>query len=155
MSSRQYSIYNETLDSLNPDAQAWSTAAFDEVEKHASIQSFHISFINSLSTEEKKDILINLNLPDNFFDDAMRELSQQLVDSEAECLTGIRAVCHNTSLLLATGGDDRLTLAINKGKVNKYNGSTFTRHGIISRGSCTCSTITEEVVIIYYSDISY
>jgi hypothetical protein len=52
-----------------------------------------------------------------------------------------------TDLLLASGGDDRLTLRLEKcGKINKYNCSTSPRSGIIARGSCTCSTMTDEVI---------
>ena len=60
-------------------------------------------------------------------------------------LIGIRILAQNTSLLLAQGGDDRLTLDIENGKINKYNASTFVKPGVIYRGSSTCSNITPEV----------
>lgn len=48
--------------------------------------------------------------------------------------------------LLACGGDDRLTL--NDQNVNKYFASTYPRPDIISRGSCTCSTVTQDTYSI-------
>lgn len=167
----QYSIYNQTLHILNPEAEEWSADAFDAVEKHAAVQALHLSFISSLSTAEKTAFIADstLNLPDSFFEAATAELSKQLNESEAETLLGnfylqstsllkfivlflslhlgIRVLGHNTSLLLAAGGDDRLTLQLDHstGKVNKYLGSTFVRPGITLRGSCTCSTLTSKV----------
>jgi hypothetical protein len=43
--------------------------------------------------------------------------------------------------ILSWGGDDRLTLGGKK--LNKYYASTYPRSGVISRGSCTCSTVSE------------
>lgn len=87
----QYSIYNQTLHHLNPEAEAWSAAAFDAVEKHACVQALHISYIHSLSTAEKKALIgdSSLNLPDSFFEDALTELSKQLDESEADTLPGM------------------------------------------------------------------
>ena len=172
----QYSIYNQTLHHLNPEAEAWSVAAFDEVEKHACVQALHCSYIRSLSQQQKTDLIADqtLHLPVTFFEEALAELSKQLDESEAESLAGavpspphslihtaspshtlplicenkyagIRVLGMNTSLLLAMGGDDRLTLQMDAGKTNKYHASPFVRPGITYRGSCTCSTITAEV----------
>ena len=57
-----------------------------------------------------------------------------------------------TEMLLSSGGDDRLTLAITEtsesSKLNKYLSSTIPRAGpLIRRGSCTCSTIVDEVFL--------
>lgn len=59
-------------------------------------------------------------------------------------LSSILPLCQRTELLLASGGDDRLTLDIKKGKLNKYLSSTIPRPDVLRRGSCTCSTITME-----------
>ena len=97
----QYSIYNQTLHHLNPEAEAWSAAAFDAVEKHASVQALHMSYIHSLSAAEKKTLICDssLNLPETFFEDALAELSKQLNESESDTLPGtIPHVFHiNTS----------------------------------------------------------
>jgi diaminopimelate decarboxylase len=47
-----------------------------------------------------------------------------------------------TEVLLSSGGDDRLNLGVNKGRVNKYFCSTLPRPTVLRRGSCTCSTTT-------------
>ena len=47
-----------------------------------------------------------------------------------------------TEVLLASGGDDRLTLNMNTGRINKYFCSTLPRPWVLRRGSCTCSTTT-------------
>eukprot|EP01041_Mallomonas_annulata_P004466 gene4466-8895_t len=49
---------------------------------------------------------------------------------------------HNTEMSLSFGGDDRLTLQMNNGGINKYFSSTIPRDDIVKRGSCTCSTIS-------------
>lgn len=89
-SMTQYSIYNQTLHHLNPEAEEVSKAAFDEVEKHACVQSLHLSYIQSLSKAEKDEFIANksLNLSDAFFEDASGEFLKQLDASEAETLPG-------------------------------------------------------------------
>ena len=47
-----------------------------------------------------------------------------------------------TEMLLSSGGDDRLTLKMNGGRINKYFCSTLPRSYVLRRGSCTCSTTT-------------
>ena len=84
----KYSVFNQVLDQLNPEAEEWSAGGFDEVEKHACIQSLHLSYIQSLSSEEKRSVIEELNLSAGFFDDAVVELSKQLNESEAETLLG-------------------------------------------------------------------
>lgn len=49
---------------------------------------------------------------------------------------------HRTEMLLSHGGDDRLTINMNNGGVNKYFSSTIPRDAMIKRGSCTCSSIS-------------
>jgi len=44
--------------------------------------------------------------------------------------------------ILSLGGDDRLTL--NENKINKYYASTYPRSNVVSRGCCTCSTVSQE-----------
>jgi hypothetical protein len=46
-------------------------------------------------------------------------------------------------VLLSQGGDDRLVL--DRNMMNKYLSSTMPRPDVLRRGSCTCSTITNEV----------
>lgn len=86
----QYSIYNQTLHHLNPEAEAWSAAAYDAVEKHACVQALHVSFIQSLSAAEKDAYLSDksLNLSASFFEDAAAELNKQLDESDADTLPG-------------------------------------------------------------------
>ena len=60
-------------------------------------------------------------------------------------LEGILPLCMRVEVLLTQGGDDRMTLNMEAGKVNKYLSSSIpTTRRLIRRGSCTCSTVTEE-----------
>jgi diaminopimelate decarboxylase len=66
-----------------------------------------------------------------------------------QSLTKILYYLKSPELFLSIGGDDRLTLQVNQAhpeglKLNKYFSSTFPRADIIRRGSCTCSTGTDE-----------
>ena len=60
-------------------------------------------------------------------------------------LEGVISLCMRVEVLLTQGGDDRMSLQIEGGKVNKYFSSSIPiAGGLIRRGSCTCSTVTAE-----------
>ena len=77
---------------------------------------------------------------------------QRMVDlcGDSSCsfvtsLASIVTLSLRVEVLLAEGGDDRMALRVETGKVNKYLSSTLPRaRRLIRRGSCTCSSVTPE-----------
>jgi hypothetical protein len=109
---------------------------------------FHRSFVKGLDNAGRNLLIKKHDLPLSFFADAETYFEEQLAQLGHN--PKLETVCQRLEELLASGGDDRLTLVetfFHDCKVNKYYCSTVPRSDVISRGSCTCNSLTSQVSI--------
>lgn len=104
---------------------------------------FRRSFIRSLTQDEVRSLRKQFDLSAGTFAELAAHLETEFAGSAEN--PKLEEVCQRIDQLLASGGDDRLTLVetyAHKFKVNKYYCSATPRSDIISRGSCTCNQLT-------------
>ena len=148
-------MLHHILDKINP----WPASVLGVAEQRNSsgteqwVRALQLSFLRSLSAEEAAALAAEHRLPAGFFTSALQEMQEEIqVEEEGEEVGApppsgaLAALALCTPLLLAQGGDDPLALA-GDDQQNKYRASPFSRPGVISRSSCTCSTVTSEVII--------
>lgn len=107
--------------------------------------SFKTTFISNILqkiSSTSKDTMIEMI--DNIISPDLEVSAQDL----SIILEAISPLLTSTEMLLSCGGDDRLTV-VDGIFINKYFSSTHARPEVIRRGSCTCSTITSEVLFLY------
>ena len=118
-------------------------ATLSSAELVASVHSENLTTISTFSTWKKPEQILGTLLAEYFGPD-LSVLGNEFKSQLLQNLAWVLPLCHRTAMLLSFGGDDRLTLDMNKLKLNKYFSSTIPRPDGLRRGSCTCSTITEE-----------
>lgn len=158
--------FNTLIDLECKNHQASLERLPDGITKEALLLAFKCSFLATSSAKEAEEYQANggedrsleVEIAKKYFlsptsstslarglQDIIEKISSTenaSFNANVEEILSLLPLSQRTELLLSFGGDDRLTLEMNKLKLNKYFSTTIPRPEVLRRGSCTCSTIT-------------